>query len=296
MQKCLTPKPWQTIARRALRALILLTLPNNAWGDKVYALIIFVRTHKRLPGKRLLLSDVLYDIRTSGKLNNPLIEFTTDKEFTKLYIQAVIGHEYTVPTLAVIRSIAELEKYTFPPDCCIKPTHSSGRLKFRRSGSDVDIDELKGWWDHSYYRQTREVHYRRLAPKIIVEPIIFEGEPLTEYRIFCYQAVPKLILVIKDLLGQPARKIFDSSWNEQSFCINSPRSSEEFKRPINLSEMLKLASKLTEPFSPFSLVRIDMYSDGIRILVGEITSCSWGACPLFFPTHSEPELSNLIFY
>jgi hypothetical protein len=287
-----TKMSWQEISKRLVRALILWLLPKNTWGDKVYAFILFVRAHKRLPSKALLLSDVLYDVRTSGELNNPLIVFTTDKEFVKLYVKAVIGDDFNVPTLAVLRSFAELENYNFPSNCCVKSTHSSGRAIFRCSGSAIDLDELRGWLSHNYYEQTREPHYRQLTPKIVVEPIIFKGQPLTDYKILCYQGKPKMILAIKDQLGNPERKIFDTNWKEQSFCINSKKSSQEFQEPRNLAEMLKLAGKLSEPFS---FVRVDMYSNDIRCFVGEITSCSWGACPQFFPENSEADLSRLIF-
>ena len=47
--------------------------------------------------------------------------------------------------------------------------------------------------------------------------------------------------------------------------------------------------------APFSFVRIDLYTDGQRVLVGEITNCSANAGAPFLPRTAEQQASKLMF-
>src|SRR5262249_54252237 len=76
-------------------------LPENRWGDRVYGFLLFYASHRRRPNNSMTFNDVLYRIKTTDKILDPLRVFITDKEFVKLYIKAVVGDEYNVPTLAV---------------------------------------------------------------------------------------------------------------------------------------------------------------------------------------------------
>jgi hypothetical protein len=56
--------------------------------------------------------------------------------------------------------------------------------------------------------------------------------------------------------------------------------------------MLTVASKLSEGFG---FIRIDLYSDGKEVLVGEITNCDNGAGSGFKPKSAENLISKIIF-
>ena len=88
-------------------------------------------------------NDVLYRIKTTDEILDPLRVFVTDKEFVKLYVKAVIGDEYNVPTLAVLRSIDEVRAYSFPPQCCIKATHSCDKVIVRRDSGPIDYNKIE---------------------------------------------------------------------------------------------------------------------------------------------------------
>ncbi len=231
--------------------------------------------HKRLPGNRLLFNDVLYRIKTTEEITSPLRVFVSDKEFVKLYVKAVAGDQYNVPTLKVLHTIEEARDYQFPASCCIKPTHMSGQVILREQDSSVDFEKIDKWLKTVYYSHTsREVNYKTLTPKVIVEPLIFGGVNPTDYKIFCYMGKPKLIQVDIDRYIEHTEKFFDTDWNVLSFSIHYPRSRSSIEKPQNLDKMLRVASMLS---SHFNFVRIDLYSDGDDCLVGEITNCPGGA-------------------
>lgn len=287
--------------------LIFRCIPENRLGDNLIAFISFVRLHRRLPSHKLLYNDVLYRIKTTDEIIDPLRVFVSDKEFVKLYVKAVVGDQFNVPTIQVLHTIEAVKDYPFPPDCCIKPTHLSGEVILRRQNSPIDFEEIERWFKTTHYHTFREANYKTLKPKVIVEPLIFDNDNLNDYKFFCYMGQPKLIHVDVDRHIAHTEKIFDLDWNEMPFSIHYPRSRRSINKPKNLDTMLAVASSLS---SRFNFVRIDMYSNDEACLVGEITNCSGGAtgfvtnlfsngaeCPEGELTYPEAEImaSKIIF-
>jgi hypothetical protein len=252
----------------------------------------FYISHRRLPTETLRFNDVLYKIKTTDEIIHPLRVFVTDKEFVKLFVKAVVGEQYNIPTLAVLRSMDDVRAYPFPAACCIKPTHASGQVIVRQNGEALDFKEIERWFDLNYYRRGREANYKTLQPKIIVEPLIFGRAGPDEYKFFCYKGKPKLIKVIQNRYTDYSCKYFDAKWAEQDFSITYEKSSKSMPCPGNLDEMLAIAAVVS---AYFSFVRVDCYSDGATCLVGEITNCSENAGGQFIPKSGEHVASKMIF-
>ncbi|HEY8538631.1 MAG TPA: ATP-grasp fold amidoligase family protein [Steroidobacteraceae bacterium] len=281
--------------RRFLAALywaFMRSLPHNRFGDRLFSCVRFATFQKRLPKNAPIYNDVIYRIKTSNEILDPLRVFVTDKEFVKLFVKAIVGDRYNIPTIAVLRSVEEVDRFEFPPDCCIKPTHASGRVIFRRNGEPVDREKIKSWFGVNYYLSGREANYKNLRPKVIVEPLLFGRTNVEDYKIFCVDGVPKLIQVDVDRHIEHKRKYFDAHWNEQPFSIKYPRTDKIVPKPHNLSEMLEVAARLSKYFW---FVRIDLYSDGRQLFVGEITHCPDNAGGIFQPPAAEAIVSHYLF-
>lgn len=278
--------------RRGLYRSMLRALPETRFGDRIFCTIQFLRFHKRLPTRELRYNDVLHRIRVSDDILDPLRVFVSDKELVKLYVKAVVGEQYVVPTLAVLRSKQDIHRYEFPAQCCIKATHTSGCVILRRAGEPLDITRIERWFDINYYRSGREANYKHLVPKVIVEPLLFGDANVQDYKIFCVNGEPKLIQVDVDRYIRHQRKYFDVHWKEQDFSIKYPRADRIIPRPANLSEMLSVAAQLSERFW---FVRIDLYSDDHQVFVGEITHCADGADGRFMPAAAEQRVSAHLF-
>jgi len=199
---------------------------------------------------------------------------------------------YNVPTIAVLRDMEAVRAFDFPHDCCIKPTHGSGQVILRHDGAAIDYDEIASWFRMNYYHGRREQNYRALRPKVIVEPLIFDMDRLADFKVFCWQGEPRLIQVDMDRHTRHTRQYFDVHWNEQPFALAHPRYPGTIDRPRNLDAMREVAAKLS---SRFSLVRIDLYTDGERCLVGEITNCQANALEAFEPAEGEDIASRVLF-
>jgi hypothetical protein len=267
-------------------------LPRTPSGDRLYALVQFARAHRRLPRHHLLFSDQLYKLKTSGEIRSPLRVFVTDKELAKLFIKAKVGSAHCVPTLAILRTAAEVDAFQFPDQCCIKPTHASGLVIFRTSGETLDREEIKRWLKVNYYDSSREQNYRDLEPKIIVEPLLFGVVGPTDYKMFCYKGRVKLIEVHVNYFTSHAASMYDRSWSLQDYSNSSRALPAQVRRPPNLEAMIEIAENLS---SDFSIIRIDLYSDGESIFVGELTNCSGNANEPFVPPAGELLASRILF-
>jgi hypothetical protein len=286
------PESWLRRWRREVYRSFLRSLPENRTGDRLVAWIQFFRFHKRFPSNAMRYNDVLHRIKTSDEILDPLRVFVSDKELMKLYVAAVAGERYAVPTLGVIRSAEAVDTYDFPAQCCIKATHTSGRVILRKNGEPIDRDEIKRWFRLNYYRVGREANYKSLKPKAIVEPLLFGSLNVQDYKIFCVNGQPRLIQVDVDRYIEHKRKYFDADWNEQEFSIKYPRTDKIIPRPTNLEEMLDVASRLS---ASFWFVRIDLYSNDKEVYVGEITHCADNADGRFMPPTAERRVSDLLF-
>jgi len=267
-------------------------LPFNRLGDRIYSTLLFIECHERPPNSSLTFNDILFHIKISDEIIDPLRVFVSDKEFVKLYVKAVVGEQYNVPTIDVIRSVGTVDDYVFPSDCCIKPTQASGDLIIRRNGDQIDRNRIKRWFNINYYRKHREANYKTLKPKVIIEPLIFNNSNIEDYKFFCFNGVPKLIQVDIDRYIDHKRMFFDASWNELDFSISYPKANKQHNKPNNFLEMLDVATRLS---AGFGFIRVDLYSDGTSCLLGEITNCHGSATERFIPLLGERKASDIIF-
>ncbi len=238
-------------------------------------------------------NDVIYRIKVSKELEHPVRVFTSDKDLLKIYVGGVVGHQHNVPTLAVLRTKADIDAYDFPNACVIKPTQGAAKVIIRRNGENIDREEIKSWLYYDYYKRMRERNYAPLIPKVIVEPIIFEGTDLIDYKIFCYNGKAKYIQTDCDRQTNHNRLYYDLDWNSLDFTMNYQKSEKLLPKPKLLPDMIAIAEKLA---ANLSLVRIDLYTNDKDILVGEMTHCNGsGGGEQFDPPEKEQEISKLLF-
>lgn len=278
-------------AKFSKRALIQ-RLPSWSFIDATIHLASFLRQHRRLPrGERPLVNDLIYRMKASGELQEPLRVFVTDKELLKVYVRDTVGEAFNVPTMRVLRHVGEVADAAFPERCVIKPTHASGEVIIRRHGEALDLDRIRRWFQLNYYRRSRESNYRYLQAKVIVEPIIFDAEDLVDYKVFCFNGEPKLIQVDANRHIRHSRRFFDLDWQPLHFGLVYEQGTAEVARPANLEAMLQAAARLSRDFS---LIRVDLYSNGEQVLVGELTNCPSGANGIFYPADGEVAASRII--
>jgi len=246
------------ISRVATQRLVYFLAPKNRWGDKLVGLYWFLRSHNRLPTNKANITDMLYRMKTSDEMLDPTRAFVTDKEYSKLFVKGVLGVDRCAPTFTVLTTPEEIDAYDFPAKCCIKPTQASGAFILRKNGEDIDREDIKEWLTLNYYDTSREVNYKLLKPKIIVEELLFNDDNLINYKTFCYGGQPKMIQV--DNGRDEARQIsrFDTNWVRQDGFIDEIPVVDTLERPANLEQMLHAAEKLAQHFPLSGAICIPM--------------------------------------
>jgi hypothetical protein len=273
-----------------LRRPFVFWVPFCPLYDRVYALCLFLTTHKRWPG-RYLFNDRLVRFKFEGEFLDPLRQVLTDKVFVKQYAEVLLGSQYVPKTFAVLTTKEEVYNYVFPKECVVKPCHTCGNILFVTDGV-VDKELVASWLRLNYYRRSREQNYAFVKPKVIVEQFAFGPETIpNDYKVFCVDGVPKAVLVFLGRFTGMTRVFYDLQWNPQPFGLQYPVGNTE-SRPANLDQMLAAAAKLSKGLS---FVRVDLYTNGESFKVGEITNCHGSANEKFSTVDGERRLSTILF-
>ncbi len=284
------PRPRERKTR--YRAPILHFLTKNGFGDWLFAAIRFRRWHGRWPKRANgTINDAMFRLKTSAEITRPLRVFVSDKENVKQYVRTKLDDRFNVPTLACLRSLEAVRKFEFPARCVIKPTHMSGAVMLRMAGEPIDFPLLEEWLATNFYDYARERNYRTLVPKIIVEPFVFDQNWPDAIRVFCRDGKPRLLHANIDRPGMLTRSFYDTAWTAQPI-FRRDRIAVDFPKPANLDLMLHVAATLSKEFS---FIRVDLYSDGTDVKVGELTNCPFSALFPFDSPESERFASQLIF-
>jgi hypothetical protein len=267
-------------------------LPQNRMFDYLVSLLIFMRSHRRLPKVQGgLFNDSLFYLKTTDEILDPLRVYISDKEYVKTYIKEKVGDAYNVPTLDVVNTLKEALAYDFPAHCVIKPTHMSGPVMFRRDGSEIDYEVIRKWFASNYYLSGREANYKHLKPKLIIEPYIFGKAGVEDYKFFCVNGKPCVVQVDGSRHIHHTRNFYTTDWQELPFSAMFPKG-PTIRRPDNLEKMLEMAAILSKDFN---IIRVDLYSDDKSILVGELTNCPGNATMRFVPKEGEVKMTRLMF-
>lgn len=211
-----------------------------------------------------------------------------DKAAVKPYVADILGESYVIPTLGVWQNEEEIDFDSLPERFVLKCTHDSGSVVVCCDKSPATIKKAKStlrqYLKRDYYSQWREWPYRDIPHRVLAEAYLDGGENgLTDYKIHCFNGVPKLILVCQDRFsaGGMTEDFFTESWEHLD--IRRPQAANASKpipKPGQLSEMLQIAATLSKDL-PFA--RIDLYNVRQRVYFSEITLYPASGLTAFVP-------------
>jgi hypothetical protein len=238
-------------------------------------------------------NEKLINLKISDEARDPLRARVTDKELVKQHVTAMFGPGYVTPTLGIIRRARDVDSYSFPLPCVVKPTHSSQEVMCftDRQPNDEERRTLKYWLKKSYFKANREPNYRHLEHKLIVEPILggaFGG--IEDVKVLCFHGKPKLIQVDHARYGEHRRDYFDIKGRALPVTMRKQAANLPFPFPEKLGEILAMSEKLS---AGFSFIRADFYVVDERILVGELTSFPTNCTVPFQPLSADLIIARL---
>ena len=197
-----------------------------------------------------------------------------DKYLVREFIKEKIGEEYLIPLILATNELDEIRISRLPDfPCILKANHSSGNVYVVKDKSSFDLlaakKDLRFQLRQNFYHLNREIQYRDLNSKILVEKLLLDanGNIPEDVKIHCFNGEPKYIQVDSTRFNGHKRSMYDIEWNYLDFQYTKEQG-PPVERPENLDQLLKVARTLSEDFI---YARIDLYTVEGRIYFGEIT-------------------------
>jgi len=238
------------------------------------------------------------------KLNDRKTVYTqlVDKYEAKKYMEQVIGSDYVIPTIGVWESFDEIDFEQLPERFVLKCTHDSGGLVICNDKRKLDIqcarEKINKSLNTNYYFRAREWPYKDVKPRIIAEEYLEslqQDGDLLDYKVFCFNSVPKIILVCSERFSNDGLKedFYDIDWKHLNIQrVKHKNSTKLHQRPLNLDKMIELAKRLSA-ISPF--LRVDFYELNGKVYCGELTFFPASGFEGFRPEHIDDELGKYLY-
>ena len=212
--------------------------------------------------------------------NNPLYSICADKYRVREYVKEKIGEEYLIPLFLVTDKLTEEQWDKLPNQFVAKANHNSGPVQIVKDKSKVDkkkiIKELNNQLKLDYGVLSQEKYYSDIPRKIIVEKLLKDEkrEMLQDIKTHCFNDGKKrryfFDLCSRESVSSEVKStLYDENWNNLKV-TNATLDENEYKKPKNFEEILKVVKKLSEDFD---CVRVDLYNINERIYFGELTFC-----------------------
>lgn len=213
------------------------------------------------------------------KLYDRRPEYTAmvDKYRVRGYISEKIGQQYLIPLIGVWDSPDEIDLGALPDRFVLKCNHNSGLgMCICTDKASLDMErvkaELRRGLEQDYYLTGREWPYRDVPRKIVAEQFLeSDAGGLTDYKIHCFNGVPRFILVCRDRFTESGlvEDFYTPTWERMDLKRPKiPNGATPLPKPEQLDEMLALAEKLSKDI-PF--LRVDLYLVEGRICFSELT-------------------------
>lgn len=231
--------------------------------------------------------------------HNPLYTRMVDKYESKIYFAEKIGEQYIIPTIGVYDNFDDINFDQLPDKFVLKTTHDSGGVIICKDKKSFDVAEAQEktskWLKRNYFYSTREWPYKNVKPRLIVEEYLdaMDSVGLVEYKIFCFNGKPGIVLVCKGNAHGNGRSndFFDIEFNHLPIKGTYPNSKDAIPKPKEYDELLNLASKLSVGIPQ---VRVDFYVADGKIYIGETTFYHDAGCCLFDPPEWDMKFGQMI--
>lgn len=238
-------------------------------------LVYRISTGKKLNlNTPLELREKLIWLKLNKYIEDPNVIRCTDKILVRDYI-AEKGYKEFLPTLiGIYDRVEDINWNLLPEKFALKLNNGCGYNVIVKNKSEIDKDEVinkfKIWINSKYGYKSIEPHYLKIKNRILCEEYIeFEGEKgLIDYKILCFNAKAKYILICYDRNKKLKLQLRDLDWNIVGFLKEEYISEFNIPRPISLDKMVEIAECLSQPFE---FVRVDFYEYNKKPLIGEMT-------------------------
>lgn len=239
------------------------------------------------------------------KLHGDYSQYTdyVDKLKAREIVKRQLGDGYSFELLGQWRSFDEIDFDKLPNEFVLKCNHDSGSTKLIYNKAELTqekIAELKEFYDgrmkHDAFVAGREPSCKGIDRWIMAEEMMKnetgDAGGISDYKFFCFDGVPKLLLYITGRQTEKHEDYFDMDYNWLPEIRNgSTPSKMPPAKPACFEEMKQMAAKLAKGMKH---VRMDFYEINGKPYFGEYTFFSGGGFELFYPKEWEKKLGDWI--
>lgn len=229
--------------------------------------------------------------------STPIKTLLSDKYLVRDWVKEKIGEQYLIPILGVYEKFEDINFNKLPNQFVIKCNHGSGYNIFVKDKYKIDLEvirvKIEKWMKKNYCILCKELNYRDIQPKIIIEKYMDDNSgDLRDYKFNCFNGKPEFIWMDIDRHSNHKRNLYDLNWKQLPYKFNSHYATfPSPAKPNCLKKLVKLASILSKGFS---YVRVDFYIINEKIYFGEMTFYSESGITDIIPPCFNKRLSSLI--
>ena len=251
-----------------LLTIISPSLNTKYWYKKKFGQKLNLKNPQTFNEKLLWLKLKVYN-------NDPKVIQCADKCAVREYIKQRGIEEILVNVHGIYEKADDIPWEELPDKFALKWNFGAGMNIICPDKSNLDFEKsakkMKRWGKRKIWLQYSEMQYKYAPKRIICEEFIetANNAAITDYKLYCFNGVPKAILVMTDR-GTKIKAVFkDFDWCTIGK-IEKYKEEYEPSRPSNdlLEKMFSYAKTLSDSF-PF--VRVDFYIENERIYFGEMT-------------------------
>ena len=219
-----------------------------------------------------------------------------DKYEVRDYVSKTVGEGYLTKIYGVYDSVDDIPFDELPDKFVMKLTNGSGYNFICEHKTDKVIKKIKRrfrkWIKIDFYMLGREWAYKGVRNRIICEEYLESDSKygLNDYKVFCFDGVPKIIQVDYCRFSGHKRNLYDTEWNfiDEKVAYENDRNAD-IPKPEVLEDMLECAARLSKTFAQ---VRVDFYCLNDRLVFGEMTFYHGAGYLHFFNEEFEKELGS----
>jgi len=212
--------------------------------------------------------------------NRKIYSKLADKFLVRKYIADCIGPEYLTELLFETDDPEKLLQMLDWTNVAIKPNHGAGMIKLIGSQAPSEAEKraiikyCKKWLKLDFSTAAREIHYRFIKRRILVERLLGDGiTPPTDYKFHCFKnqdgQINYVLLVINDRFSAtPSRGYYLDSLDDCVVAYGGGNHAIPSEHAPFLQQAIQLNTILA---ADFDYVRVDWHVDSGKLFFGELT-------------------------
>jgi hypothetical protein len=218
-----------------------------------------------------------------------------DKAAVRSYVERRLGSEILPKLYHLTGDPNSIPFDELPSRFVVKPTHGSGWVRVVTDKATLDRADLiatcADWLKRSYYRESREIVYKGVEPRILVEEFIDDGGATpNDYKLFVFGGSVEYIQADLNRFDRHKQLLYSPAWKKLDVRYIGDDISGEVERPPHLREMIEAAEILGRDWD---FIRADFYDTAGRLYFGEITLTPNEGCVRFRPQEFDDYLGSL---